>query len=72
MPWGVASQVVRTCPGSPPSVEAPPAVPTPNLLADEGCKGLHLQRGAHDEEKVHLQEVLRRGGAGEGSRGSTD
>lgn len=32
--------------------------PTPNLLANEGCEGLHLQGGAHDDEQIHLQEVL--------------
>lgn len=35
-----------------------PPVPTPNLLADEGGEGLHLQGGAHDDEEIHLQEVL--------------
>lgn len=33
--------------------------PSPfNLLADEGGEGLHLQGGAHDDEEVHLGEVL--------------
>lgn len=38
-----------------------PADPQPyplNLLADEGGEGLHLQGGAHDDEEVHLREVL--------------
>lgn len=36
----------------------PPVLPL-NLLADEGGEGLHLQGGAHDDEEVHLREVLR-------------
>lgn len=46
----------------PPPVPAAPPNPNPNLLADEGSKGLHLQGGTHDDEEVHLQEVLGRGG----------
>lgn len=49
--------MVRACPGSP-SPQQPPIAPNPNLLADKGCEGLHLQGGAHDDEEVHLQEVL--------------
>lgn len=40
----------------------PELTPSPillNLLADEGGEGLHLQGGAHDDEEVHLGEVLR-------------
>lgn len=40
----------------------PQLTPSPillNLLADERGEGLHLQGGAHDDEEVHLREVLR-------------
>lgn len=50
-----------------PPVPPSPAQP-PDLLADEGREGLHLQGGAHDDKQVHLQEVLRRGNSQEGSR----
>lgn len=46
----------KICPGA-----LFPADPQPyalNLLADEGSEGLHLQGGAHDDEEVHLGEVL--------------
>lgn len=61
------SWVVTTCSGSL-SLQCPPAQPSPDLLADEGREGLHLQGGAHDDKQVHLQEVLRRGNTQEGSR----
>lgn len=41
----------------PPGPQLPPR-PEPNLLANERGKGLHLQGGAHDDEEVHLPEVL--------------
>lgn len=57
MPWGRAGAQDLSWPPFP----AIP-LPDPNLLADEGREGLHLQGGAHDDEEVHLQEVLWRGG----------